>query len=65
MGILSGNPNFDLPEVVDGNYLIDTILGFEDMDLTNQDKTVPFFIYRPFLKTIKQKIHNDIYKSYF
>lgn len=42
LAILSGNTNFELPENVDSNKLIDEILGFEDMDLTNQDKSVPF-----------------------
>lgn len=39
LAILSGNPNFELSDIIDGNYLIDTILGFEDMDVTNNDKT--------------------------
>jgi hypothetical protein len=38
--VLAGDQNFDLPEVVDANHLIDAILGFEDMDTT--EKTVIF-----------------------
>jgi uncharacterized linocin/CFP29 family protein len=37
--VLAGDQNFDLPEVIDSNHLIDAILGFEDMDTTNE-KTV-------------------------
>ena len=40
--VLAGDQNFDLPEVIDSNHLIDAILGFEDMDTTNE-KTVLWF----------------------
>jgi len=43
--VLAGDVNFDLPEVVDSNHLIDAILGFEDMDTTNNEKTGRFFFW--------------------
>lgn len=32
---LAGIPDTQMPDIIDSNYLIDNILGFEDMDVTN------------------------------